>query len=291
MHVCSVTLPGGMGETSTTIDYTYDPLGRLTAADYSTGDYYHYTYDAVGNRLYEVNVTNGSVPNDNDYTYNAANWLVDISGTSYTWDANGNLLNDGTSTYTYDAANRLTSIEQRNNSYTFAYSGLGDRLQQTVNSQTTNYTLDLNAGLMQVLDDGTDTYLYGVDRIAQVGSENTDYFLGDALGSVRQLADENGEITLGQSYDPYGNVISSIGNGGSIYGYDAEQQESYIKLIDLRSRMYDPETGRYLTKDLWQGDHNRPLSLNQWNYVEGNLLIILIRQAISRRAKPKMPGI
>ena len=29
---------------SQTIDYTYDPLGRLTAADYSTGDYYHYTY-------------------------------------------------------------------------------------------------------------------------------------------------------------------------------------------------------------------------------------------------------
>jgi YD repeat-containing protein len=65
---------------SQTIGYTYDPLGRLTAADYSTGDYYHYTYDAVGNRLYEENVTNGGMPNDNDYTYNEANWLLDMSG-------------------------------------------------------------------------------------------------------------------------------------------------------------------------------------------------------------------
>jgi YD repeat-containing protein len=40
------------------ITYTYDPLNRLTAADYrsttltagSTGEHYEYAYDAVGNR-------------------------------------------------------------------------------------------------------------------------------------------------------------------------------------------------------------------------------------------------
>ena len=129
-----------------------------------------------------------------DYTHNEANWLIDMSGAPYTWDANGNLIDeDGANTYTYDPANRLISVEQGNNSYTFAYSVLGDRLQQTVVGENTNYTLDLNAGLTQVLDDGTDTYLYGVDRIAQADAANTDDFLGDALGSVRQLADENGE--------------------------------------------------------------------------------------------------
>jgi hypothetical protein len=34
--------------------------------------------------------------------------------------------------------------------------------------------------------------------------------------------------------------------------------------------MYDPASGRFTTKDSWQGDYNRPLSLNRWNYVEGN---------------------
>ena len=38
------------GETIT-ITYTYDPLYRSVAADYSDGEYFHYTYDAVGNRL------------------------------------------------------------------------------------------------------------------------------------------------------------------------------------------------------------------------------------------------
>ena len=28
--------------------------------------------------------------------------------------------------------------------------------------------------------------------------------------------------------------------------------------------------GRFMTRDTWAGDYNRPLSLNKWNYVEGN---------------------
>lgn len=32
-----------------TIDYGYDPLGRLTSADYSDDTSYAYTYGAVGN--------------------------------------------------------------------------------------------------------------------------------------------------------------------------------------------------------------------------------------------------
>jgi hypothetical protein len=34
--------------------------------------------------------------------------------------------------------------------------------------------------------------------------------------------------------------------------------------------MYAPASGRFNTKDSWQGDYDRPLSLNRWIYVEGN---------------------
>jgi YD repeat-containing protein len=47
-----VEIPGGVGgPVSVTIDYSYDPLQRLVAADYSTGEFFHYSYDAVGHRL------------------------------------------------------------------------------------------------------------------------------------------------------------------------------------------------------------------------------------------------
>jgi YD repeat-containing protein len=177
----------------------------------------------------------GSVLTETSYEYDLANRLTNGGEVEYTWDDNGNLLDDGVSVYTYDPANRLSSVVQGEESYTFSYNGLGDRLQQVANSQTTSYTLDLNAGLTQVLSDGTNTYTYGVGRIAQTDASSTEYFLGDALGSVRQLVDENPEIVLTEAYDPYGNVISSSGNGSSVYGFDAEQQD-ITRLIYLRAR-------------------------------------------------------
>jgi len=72
-------------------------------------------------------------------------------------DANGNLLSDGASSYSYNTTNRLVGVSQGGDSYTFAYNGLGDRLQQVVNGVTTSYTLDLNTGLTQVLADGSNT--------------------------------------------------------------------------------------------------------------------------------------
>jgi hypothetical protein len=53
-----------------TINYVNDSLSRLTGATYSMVDYYHYTYDAVGNRLTQT--TQSSVTS---YHYNDANRL------------------------------------------------------------------------------------------------------------------------------------------------------------------------------------------------------------------------
>lgn len=42
---------GGAVPAPVTIRYTYDGLYRLTGADYLTGEFFHYTYDAAGNHL------------------------------------------------------------------------------------------------------------------------------------------------------------------------------------------------------------------------------------------------
>jgi len=94
----------------------------------------------------------------------------------------------------------------------------GGRLQPTADGMVTSSTLDLAAGLIQVLDDGTNVYLYGAGRIGEEGPAGWAYHLPDALGSVRQLADGNGAVVLAQSYKPYGEVSSSEGAGGSAYG-------------------------------------------------------------------------
>jgi RHS repeat-associated protein len=129
--------------------------------------------------------------------------------------------------------------------------------------------LDLEGGLSQVLSDGTNDYLYGNGRILQANGTDTQYFLGDALGSVRQLTDAGGVVSLAKGYDPFGNANWSAGAAQTPYGYTAEQTDAN-GLVYLRARYYAPEAGRFVSKDVWQGDYSQPLSLNRWNYVEGN---------------------
>ena len=119
------------------------------------------------------------------------------------------MTNDGTHKYVYNRANQLKSVTDQVDVplTTYSYNGLGDRLTEN----GTQFVLDLNAGLTQVLQDGAYTYLYGSDRLMQQSQTSTGYFLGDALGSVRQLVDENGSVTLTKTYEPYGELASSSG--------------------------------------------------------------------------------
>ena len=122
----------------------------------------------------------------------------------------------------------MTAVAQGGNNYSFTYNGLGDRLQQTVNAATSNYTLDLNSGLTQVLADGTNVYLYGIGRIAEQISTTWSYYHPDALGSVRQLSDSTGQINLAQSYEPYGDVLNSAGTATSSYGFTGEWSDGTV---------------------------------------------------------------
>ncbi|MFN8405730.1 MAG: hypothetical protein U0V48_19570 [Anaerolineales bacterium] len=50
------------------------------------------------------------------------------------------------------------------------------------------------------------------DYLVSTGSTHR---LGDALGSVRQLTDTQGAVTLAKSYQPYGETLASLGNGSA----------------------------------------------------------------------------
>jgi RHS repeat-associated protein len=106
--------------------------------------------------------------------------------------------------------------------------------------------------------------------LAQYDSGTWGYVAPDALGSVRQVLDPAGSVTLAQSYDPFGNPLSSAGAGSSVFGYTGEQVDASTGLVYLRARYYSSMTGRFLSKDPWKGDDLQPQSLNGWSYVEGN---------------------
>ncbi len=70
--------------------------------------------------------------------------------------------------------------------------------------------------------------------------------LGDALGSVRQIVDSFGDVTLEKSYTPFGEVLSESGTGASVYGYTGEVTDP-SGLVYLRARYYQPKA-----EDLFQ---------------------------------------
>jgi RHS repeat-associated protein len=193
-----------------------------------------------------------------------------VDGVPFTWDANGNLLDDGTNAYTYDAANRLVSTDNGSSTILYSYNGLGDRYQQEVmGGATATYVLDLNTDLPVVLSDDDNTYLYGLGNIAQVNAAETSYFLGDALGSTRQLTDYSGDVVLSQAYDPFGNVTSLNGTTGTIFTYTGQQADPN-NLIYLRARYYDPSLGRFLNRDTFAGYAGLSQSQNRYSYTGNN---------------------
>ena len=257
---------------TTTITYTYDPLSRLTDATYSNGQRFQYAYDAVGNRTVQTRtITSTQVIT---YGYDNANRMTKAGGITYTWDNNGNLTNDGTATYLYDRANRMISTTVGSVTTQFSYNGDGARLKQIANGVVTTYTQDLAAPLPVVLQAKTGTsttkYLYslGTRPLAQ-NSTAWEYLLPDALGSVRQIVDANGNVTLAKSYEPYGTVLTSTGTASSIFGYSGEEVDT-TGLIYLRARYMNPWLGIFLARDPWSGDQMRPGSMNGFDNVEGN---------------------
>ena len=158
--------------------------------------------------------------------------------------------------------------------YLYAYNGLGDRLAQSVNGDYTSYTLDIVSPLTQVLADGENATLYGLARLGEEQADGWQMHLGDALGSVRQLADGNAAVTMASAYAPFGDVLSTSGDAETVFQYTGEQVDP-TGLVYLRARHYAPASGRFLTMDAWEGDPQQPLSYNPWLYVLNNPLLLV----------------
>jgi RHS repeat-associated protein len=257
--------------TTLTITYGYDPLERLTAADYSEGSFFHYAYDAAGNRLSETTQAESNV-----YTYDDANRLASANGVAYAWDANGNLLSDGVNTYTYSIEGRLLSVSDGASTTSYTYNGDGDRVSQTVDGMMTHYVIDSATPLTMVLAEttGAETtyFLHGLDLVAQQSGTSTEYFVYDGLGSVRQVLDGSGSVLFTQAFDPYGNPDASTGTDSTSFGFTGEQTDAN-GLIFLRARYYDPKQGRFFTRDPFPGSTDYPATLNPYIYGLNNPIL------------------
>ncbi len=182
------------------------------------------------------------------------------------------MTSDGVNSYTWDRANRLLSM----GSASYQYDGEGRRVQQTVSSTVTKYLLDIQPGLAVVLSEttGANTMRYvhsprGIHAHKDTGG-NWEWMVQDGLGSVREVVDNSVGVLWSTNYDPYGNPFGATGTGQTGYGFTGEQTDTNGQVY-LRARYYNPNIGVFTARDSFEGRYDRAMTLNGYNWVEGNV--------------------
>jgi RHS repeat-associated protein len=288
----SVTEPGRRS-----VLYGYDALHRLTGENVTgtAGSLnVNYTYDEVGNRL----------------TRNAESFAYDdddrLAGNAY--DENGNttaatLPDPGTGlprpvADQYDSQNRLirrsATLNGQPATIDIVYDGDGNRVRKTIttggHSVTTLYLVDeMNpSGYAQVLEEltldsqvpefatpqVTRVYAYDYALISQdqllTNTWVSSFYGYDDHGSVRFLTDAAGNITDLYDYDAFGNLIQEAGATPNNYLHAGEQFDPELGLYYDRARYNHSDSGRFWTRDRFEGYLDDPFSLNPYLYASAD---------------------
>ncbi|XXF78679.1 RHS repeat-associated core domain-containing protein [Myxococcaceae bacterium GXIMD 01537] len=272
--------------------YAYDDVYRLTGEKVTVNgaSLYEKTfgYDVVGNRLTQVTAGTASsgplAPASITYAYDARDRLLTETGRSFTYDDNGNLTEKvGQVACSWDIENRLIKVTALTSGTVVdhAYDVDGNRIQTAVTPaggtrSVTNYVVDTSGALAQVVAEadaagGLRAYYVRADDLLAVmrpsqGEWSTRYFHADALGSVRRLTDDAGNVVDGYSYTAFGELISHTGSDPQPYGFAGESFEPSSGLSYNRARWMDPQVGRFISMDPWGGDPFEPLTLHAYLY-------------------------
>jgi RHS repeat-associated protein len=252
---------------SDTESYSYDGLNRLTSAS-CTAWSHSYSYDKAGNITAKDGIT---------YTINTINQVTSLSdSTAFVYDSNGNRIEktEGSDTwdYTYDCANRLTRVEKNDTLIgEYVYDGNSRRIQVTENNITTTY---IYSGLNVLYEENTTgkaAYIYGptgrmAKRTTIQGESNTFYYHTDHLGSTRLVTDASKAIIEDIRYHPFGEPVATDEESHLYTGKERDSTGLYY----YEARYYDPDLGRFLTRDPLTGMGTSPQSLNRYTYCINN---------------------
>jgi RHS repeat-associated protein len=171
-----------------------------------------------------------------------------VTATSCAYDADGNCLSDGTRSYQWDALNRLIQITQGSNTYQFAYDGQSRRISETDNGTLTKQWVWVGNQMAEE-QDGNNIVTKKFYPQGEQQSGTAYYYTSDHLGSTREMTDGSGTIQAKYDYDPFGRVTKLSGSLDSTFQYTGDYYHAASALNLTLNRGYDPNTGRWLSRD------------------------------------------
>lgn len=277
-----LSVSGTVGGLSESAAYSYDNLGRLVTSNQTSNGasaQRRFAYDRWGNRTGVWDATTGgtqiqtaslqtvSFPNTGSAPTNR---LSAVNGTSYLYDADGNVTNDGAHSYTYDSENRLVSVDGGATA-SYAYDQQNRRYKKTVGSSVTHYVWQGNQVLAEY-NGGTGAvqvqYYYADGRLYEKGGSSTQVLLSDRL-SVRLALSDVGVVAGRQSHLPFGEDFAESGTQQkqhfTSYERDSETGTDYAV-----NRQYNQNIGRFNRVDPQGETAGNPQSLNRYSYTVNN---------------------
>ena len=223
--------------------FGYDSADQLISASVTNSgnliNTFAYSYDPTGNRLTEqVGASNYTA------TYNALNQL----GTSTAPGA--------TRTNEWDAKDRLVAVNAGNHRTEFTYDGQSRMvaIRQLTNGSETSFRrlvwCDNNICEERDAAGGVTKRFYSQGMKVESGLSGSNYlYTHDHLGSIRELTDAGGNVRARYSYDPFGSRIRVAGDMEADFGFAGMFWVTEAGLVGTRFRPYDPERGRWLSRD------------------------------------------
>jgi RHS repeat-associated protein len=264
--------------------FTYDQLNRIsTAKTQATTEQYawglNFGYDAWANLL-SASVSQGSA-----YTLGVSMDPTHPTNRlfGYSYDASGNMLNDGTNNYIFNAESEMTTAA----GVTYTYDGDGNRVRKattgTPPALPTPYKLYWTGGGSDPLDETdangnlTDEYIFfGGKRIARRDpANNVDYYFADHLGTARVVTNASGTIQDDSDFYPFGGERSYLSSSGNTYKFTGKERDGESGLDNFGARYYGSSMGRFTSPDPVMIMRQKMFDPQQWNmysYVRNNPL-------------------
>lgn len=259
--------------------YTYNNANQMTglawgkAGQTALGSL-GYGYDSIGQLVAQTgtHAPQALPPSSSGNVFDDNNRQTQASTVALSYDANGNLLSDGSRTYVWDDRDRLSQIQQGGTTIaSFSYDALGRRISRSEAGTTTNYLYDGQNVVQETQGSTVNPILTGLgidQRYARNDTGGRTYFLTDMLGSTRLLTDAGGSAVQRYEYDPYGATSQTSTAYTNPYQYTGREKD-INGLYYYRARYYRPDLGGFISED--------PIQLaggvNQYMYVNGNPII------------------
>ena len=134
------------------------------------------------------------------------------------------------------------------------------RLEKTENGDTVSYLYDGGVSVQEYDAEGSlKTYLvraggYGGGIGDVVYTENADgtgreYFLYNATGTTSALTDDDGAVTSTSCYTAWGIETATVGTSENVRKFSTKERSELLGIDYFGFRCYDPDLGRFLTRD------------------------------------------